>query len=147
MAIFPGMSAPMTVTHSRIQGNLAAGNEGGGIYFKPVGTLNIAKLFPTGTAKFRRRSVRQPQAQTRIGNCLIVGNVTTAEVTYYHGGGIYIGVDGTNTVESRTIAGNQDVERRRRAGPGVYAGNLVFNCIVYSNSAGVGDRGLVSVRR
>ncbi len=137
-----GNVGAMTVTHSRIQGNLAAGNEGGGIYFKTNGTLEYCEVVSNCAMRSGGGVYVAPQAQTRIGNCLIVGNATTAEVTYYHGGGIYIGVDGTNTVESCTIAGNQTLSGGGGLALASTAGNLVFNCIVYSNSAGVGDQDL-----
>jgi hypothetical protein len=72
-----------------------------------------------------------------------MGNATTGSVSTYRGGGIYIDVDGTNTLESCTIVGNQTMGG---GGGGLAlmaaASNRILDCIVYSNSAASGDADL-----
>ncbi len=137
-----GNVGAITVTHSRIAGNLAVDNEGGGIYFRTNGVMEYCEIVSNSAWRSGGGVYVAPQSQTQIRNCLIVGNVTTSSTATYHGGGIYIGVDGTNTVESCTVAGNQTLGGGGGLALAAVASNLVFNCIVYSNSAGVGDQDL-----
>jgi hypothetical protein len=83
-----------------------------------------------------------PQTQTRIRNCLFMGNTTTGDLSVWHGGGIYINVDGTNTLESCTIVGNRTTQSGGGLALMAAASNRILNCIVYSNSAAAGDADL-----
>ncbi|MGI6087905.1 MAG: hypothetical protein ACOYCD_08200, partial [Kiritimatiellia bacterium] len=138
-----GNVGSMTVTHSRIIGNLATNYYGGGIYFKSNGVMEFCEIVSNSAMRSGGGVYIAPQTQTRIRNCLIMGNATTGSVSTYHrGGGIYIDVDGTNTLESCTLVGNQTM----RSGDGLAlmaaASNRILNCIVYSNSADYSDADL-----
>lgn len=132
----------ITVTHSRIVGNLATNNEGGGIFFRTNGVMEYCEVVSNSAMRSGGGAYIAPQSQVLIRNCLFMGNATTSATTPYQGGGIYIGADGTNTVESCTIAGNQTVGAGGGLALAAAGSNLVFNCIVYSNSAGIGDNDL-----
>ena len=129
-----GNVGSMTVTHSRIIGNLATNYYGGGIYFKSNGVMEFCEIVSNSAMRSGGGVYIAPQTQTRIRNCLIMGNATTGSVSTYRGGGIYIDVDGTNTLESCTIVGNQTMGG---GGGGLAlmaaASNRILDCIVYSN--------------
>jgi hypothetical protein len=132
----------MTVTHSRIIGNLATNYYGGGIYFKSNGVMEFCEIVSNSAMRFGGGVYIAPQTQTRIRNCLIMGNTTTGSGSTYRGGGIYIDVDGTNTLESCTIVGNRTTQSGGGLALMAAASNRILNCIVYSNSAAAGDADL-----
>ncbi len=86
-----------------------------------------------------------PQSQVLIRNCLFMGNATTSATTLYQGGGICINGDGTNTLESCTIAGNQTMGAGGGLALAAAGSNLVFNSIICSNDAAAGDPDLFLV--
>ncbi len=133
-----GIPGTMTVTHSRIIGNLAY-LEGGGVHFQSNGVLENCLVASNSSQRNGAGVYIAGNTAARIRNCLIAGNAVTSTVTTYSGGGIYFVAGGTNSVESCTIVGNQAVGG---SGGGLALAatgdDVILNAIISSNNAGNG---------
>ncbi len=133
-----GAVGAMTVTHSRIIGNIAK-YEGAGVHFQSNGVMEYCSVISNLSQRSGAGVLLAGNTGARLRNCLIAGNAVMSSVVSYYGGGIYISAGGTNTIESCTLAGNQAVGGSGGGLALAAAGaDVIRNTIVYSNQAGNG---------